>query len=371
MIIAHLSDFHICRHGARLTQIQDVARRASNGKGWETIRREGDWAFQARPAAGLRFRERFRLIDEVGAVHSVVKVGRGRRARAEAMDALLRYMDVRNQTTPQVLAAHLPSRRELDKLLSRDPNNINLRFCAAAHAVRRENPDHVVITGDLTDDAEGFELILAGLEPLFETGRVSCVPGNHDVYPSPPLWVAKVHRKTEAEKRMFWSTFASSIGLPPSGSCVREIGKGVLLVCLDSCNRPRVPGSASGLVPLRDLHRVARELDERGKSTRIACLHHHVLNPPMRGMGLAPFQAGMRLRNAPQVFSLLCELRFNVVMNGHRHVGYRFHPANAPMFLSSPSTTIGCRSGQRPFFWRVEVDEAGLHRIDEIPIPPQ
>lgn len=373
MIIAHLSDFHICRHGTRLTQIQDVARRAATTKGWETIRTEGDWIIQARSANGRRplFRERLRLVDEVGAVHRVVRVGRGRRARAAATDLLLSHMETRDRTTPQALASRFPPVEDLELLLSLDPDNINLRFCALALAIRETNPDHIVITGDLTDDAEGFELIIAGLEPFLEAGRVSFVPGNHDLYPSPPLWVSKTNRKTEAEKRMLWATFATSVGMPPSGSHVRVVGDGILLACLDSCHRAKVPGSASGLVPLRDLHEVARDLDARGKHVRLACLHHHVLNPPVRGMGLAPLQAGMRLRNAKLVFARLKDLGFRLVMNGHRHLGYRFHPAMAPLFLSAPSSTIGCRTGERPFFWRIDADAEGINRIDEVPIPPR
>ena len=373
MIIAHLSDFHICRHGLRLSQFQDVARRAASNKGWETIREEGDWYIQLRDGNGrkLLLRDRMRLVDEVGAVHRVVRVGRGRRARANAMDLLLAHMEARERTTPRALAVRFPPLEDLELLLSLDPDNINLRFCAVAHAMRDINPDHIIITGDLTDDAEGFELILEGLEPFFASQRVSFVPGNHDLYPSPPIWVAKSHRKTEAEKRMFWATFASSVGMPPSGSHVRTLAPGILLACLDSCNRAKVPGSASGLVPIRELHDIARQLDSTGKHVRLACLHHHVLNPPAHGFGIAPLQPGMRLRNAKQVFASLKNLDFQLVMNGHRHVGYRFHPARAPMFLSSPSSTIGCRTGERPFFWRIDVDSAGINRIDEVPVPPQ
>ncbi|MCU0691602.1 MAG: metallophosphoesterase, partial [Polyangiaceae bacterium] len=253
---------------------------------------------------------------------------------------------------------------------ARDPDNLNLRFCAAARAVCEQNPDQIVISGDLTDDAEGFELILECLAPFFERNHVSCIAGNHDVYPSPPLWVQKANRKGEAEKRMLWATFAQSIGHPPRGSHLRDLGEGIVLVCLDSCHRARVPGSASGLVQLRDLHRVARDLDARGQRVRLACLHHHVVNPPLAGLGLAPIQAGMRLRNAGEVFQILRELRFSLVMNGHRHIGYRFQPAHAPLFLSSPSTTIGCRSGAPPFFWRIDVRKDGVHSVHEVKIPP-
>jgi predicted MPP superfamily phosphohydrolase len=284
------------------------------------------------------------------------------------MDRLMAFMEARDRTTPQVLAERFPSPTQLDALLFRDPNNINLRFCAVANTMREMNPDHIVVTGDLTDDAEGFELILAGLEPFFEQERVSFVPGNHDTYASPPLWVAKTHRKSEAEKRMLWATFASSLGQPATGSHIRLLGEGVVLACLDSCHHARVPGSASGLVPLRDLRKVESQLDSKGSQIRLACLHHHVLNPPSRGVGRVPMQAGMRLRNAKQVFTCLKEMGFKLVMNGHRHIGYRFHPPMAPLFLSSPSSTIGCRSGESPFFWRIKVDSEGIHGVEEVPI---
>jgi len=78
----------------------------------------------------------------------------------------------------------------------------------------------------------------------------------------------------------------------------------------------------------------------------------------------------MRLRNAKRVFTLMQELGFHLVMNGHRHVGYRYHPARAPLFLSAPSSTIGCRSGQKPYYWRIEVGREGLGAVREVPIPP-
>ncbi len=371
MIIAHLSDFHICRHGTRLTQLQDVARRTASPKGWQTIRTEGTWSIQARDGNGSRlvFRERLRLIDGAGAVHRVIRGGRGAHARGAAIDDLLSHMESRDRTMPQALAASLPTPRDLRKLLARDPDNLNLRFCAVVHALRRAKPDHIVITGDITDDAEGFELFVAGFEPFLEAGKVSLVPGNHDLYASPPLWVAKAHRKTDAEKRQRWGKFMSGLGMPGSGSHVREIGLGVMIAGLDSCHRAKVPGSASGMVPLRDLQAVSTQLDARGGQLRIACLHHHVLNPPIQGVGRAPMQAGMRLRNAKKVFARFKDLRFNLVMNGHRHVGYRYQPAMAPLFLSAPSSTIGCRTGESPFFWRIDADAEGIHRIDEVPIP--
>lgn len=373
MIIAHLSDFHICAYGARLTQLQDMPSRATPvGRGWETIRREGDWRIQKRRASqsSFRIRDQVRLVDDNGIVHRVTKtlwgVGENR-----AIDELLRLIEVRRRNTPQGLAADFPGERELEQRLAHDPDNLNLRFCAVAHAMSRDKPDRIVITGDLTDDAEGFELILRGFESFFERGQISCVPGNHDIYGTPPLWVRQAHRKKEAEKRMLWATFASSVGLPAKGSYVRELGDGVLLAAFDTCHRATLPGSASGMVHERDLQKVARELDGLGRQVRIACLHHHVVNPPLRHVGFAPIQTGMRLRNAKRVYEALKELRFQLVMSGHRHVGYRYHPANSPLFLSAPSSTIGCRSGEKPYYWRIEVEGDSVGSVQEVPIPPR
>jgi len=373
MIIAHLSDFHICAFGARLTQLQDAPRRGVPvGRGWTTIRREGDWRIQKRRASdsSFRIRDQLRLVDDNGIVHKVVKTFWGV-GEPRAIDELLRLAEARQRNTPQGLAEDFPGESELETRLAHDPENLNLRFCAVAHAMRRDNPDRVVITGDLTDNADGFDLILRGLEPFFEQGRVACVPGNHDIYDTPPLWVRKAHRKKEPEKRLLWATFASSVGLPAKGSYVRDLGDGVVLAAFDSCHRAALPGSASGMVHDRDLHQVARELDGLGLHVRIACLHHHVVNPPLRHVGFSPIQAGMRLRNAKRVFTLMQELGFHLVMNGHRHVGYRYHPAHAPLFLSAPSSTIGCRSGQKPYYWRIEVGQEGLGAVREVPIPPR
>ena len=367
MLIAHLSDFHISRHGSRLTQLKELTRRATRGNGWETISEEDGWTIQLKAAEGRRFqlKDRLRLVDDTGAVHLVLKTSRSSRKRQKVMGELRAHMEIRNRTTPAALSHRFPSESELGKLLRADPDNLNLRFCKLAYRLREAPPDHIVITGDLTDDAEGFELVLEGLAPWFEHGRVSCVPGNHDLYPSPPVWVPKHKRKTEAEKRRAWADFCAQAGLPAQGSYPRTLGKDVSLLCLDSCHRPPIPGSASGLVRQRELKALLR--DATGELV-MACLHHHVVNPPVKAVGPAPLQAGMRLRNAKRVYQTLRDSRVQVVMNGHRHLGYRFHPAHSPLILSAPSSTIGCRSGGPSFYWQLQVVQGTVQRVQEIAV---
>lgn len=369
MIIAHLSDLHVSHFGTSLTQLRGPAREARE-KGWEEVRRlAGDWLIEARRAENSRFmwKDRLRLVDPDGVVHDEVKVGAD--GQPEAVASLEALQRRRVAVSAATLARGLPDPEALSALLAQDPDNGNLRFCAVAAQLRAQDPDWVLVTGDLTDDGVGFELIEAGLAPWIERGRLVVIPGNHDIYPSPPLLTASSARKSELDKRRLWGGFCARLGQPASGSFLVELAPQVLLVCLDSAHPPRIPGSASGMVQPHELAQLSGALSQRpAGELRLACLHHHIANPPIGALGSAPVQAGMRLRNAREVLDVLQEHGVEVVMNGHRHVGYRYHPAHHPLFLSAPSTTMGCRSGASPFYWRIALEGAAVRDIREVPI---
>lgn len=105
-------------------------------------------------------------------------------------------MLIAHVTDFHVLEANFGLRRTLErarlKLLSNgrpvDPSDRRRRVEAALEKVRLAEPDHVCITGDLTEDGsdgqfEELAEILAGsgLDPA----RVTLVPGNHDAYTYP------------------------------------------------------------------------------------------------------------------------------------------------------------------------------------------
>lgn len=369
MIIAHLSDLHLSRFGTNLMQVRRLAGQA-NRRGWETLRQEGHWRIDAHRAEGRRLRrhDRLRLVDPTGLVHRVATVRRGDDEQSE-IARLAALMTVRVRLSSECLARHFPSVADVAELLAADPDNVDLRFCALVHQLRADRPDWVIITGDLTDDAVGYELIEAGLAPFIEARRLVCVPGNHDIYASPRWLTPKRLRKTETEKRRRWAAFSTRIGLPAGGSFVHDLGEGAALACLDSTHPPKIPASASGLVPPHELDRVHGAFDARGNSAvRLACVHHHIINPPLGAIGKVPMQAGMRLRNAKRVLDAMKALGCTAVMNGHRHLGYRYHPAASPLFLSAPSATLGCRSGIAPFYWRISLSRKGLDSVHDVPV---
>lgn len=367
MRIAHLSDIHVSRLGSTLTQARGIVREA--GDGWEPIQEEEGWRIEMQRAAGRTFArfDQFRLVDDEDVVLETTKV-KGQ-SEGAVIDELVHSMNIRRRSSAANLAADLPDAAELAHLLTENPSNNNLRLCAIAAQLIADDPDYVLITGDLTDDGVGYRLVESALAPFIAERRLVVIPGNHDIYASPPLVTKKALRKTVAEKRRLWGAFAQRIGQPMATSFVRDLGQGVVLACLDSAHPPSIPGSASGEVLAHELEQLAGAFDARdGDKVRICCLHHHIANPPADVIGSTPIQAGMKLRNAKRVLETLNALGFQAVLNGHRHLGYRYHPAHSPLFLSAPSTTMGCRSGHDPYFWLIEVDDDEIRRATEVKV---
>lgn len=353
-----------------MTNFKTGRRRVAKGLGWVPFWEDDGWRIDVRLAAGrIRLHDAFRLIDREGLVHRVYKV-KTLLSVSDIFDDLRRLRDIRTLTHCDYLAEHFPDEAETARLLQADPGNGNARFCAVAHALRRDKPDWVVVTGDLTDDGRGYDLVAAGLAPFLERGRLICIPGNHDLYPTPPLWNDQHFVKTGREKQRRWADFAARMGVPTSGSYWYPLGEGVLLAHFDSCHPSSVPGSASGMVPVHELHQMAHRFREAGTAAlKLACLHHPVSPLRVKGLGLAAFHPGMRLRNAKRVQEHLKSMGFAVVMDGHRHMGYQYQVSTGPMFLSAPSATYGCRLGAKPFYWRLHIKHAQVKSIQKAPIP--
>ncbi|NTV51388.1 MAG: metallophosphoesterase [Candidatus Firestonebacteria bacterium] len=369
MIIAHVSDFHISQYGAAMTNFRTGRRRVAKGLGWAPFWEDAGWRIDVRLAAGrIRLHDAFRLTDSQGLVHRLYKV-KTLVSVSDIFDDLRRLRDIRTLTRCDTLAGHFPSEAETARLLQADPSNGNARFCAVAHTLRRDRPDWVVVTGDITDDGMGYELVAAGLAPFIEKGRLICIPGNHDVYPTPPLWNDRRFQKNEYQKRVHWQEFALALGLPGSGSYLKSLGQGVVLAHFDSCNPSSVPASASGMVRVHDLQQMEVQLkSDYPRALRLACLHHPVAPLRVQGLGIAAFHPGMRLRNAKRVQAHLKKMGFEVVMDGHRHIGYQYQVSTGPVFLSAPSTTYGGRLGAKPSYWRLSVRHDGLRAIQKVPI---
>ncbi len=364
-VLAHVSDLHVSDFGDTFHDRLRVVKRSVNVAAVDPAMYDVAWE-----EAGWRVvRERGKrgaklgIIDPAGYLHPVpsVKESNGMLDPVERAAAKACRLEARRAS---VLAEHLPSPGALRHLFDATPRNSNVRLLRAAAAIEEADADAVVITGDLTDDGSGFELVEAAFGRWKERGMLFAVPGNHDLYLFPMRGSARP-RPTHASKRAAWAAFAARLGLElhASGAWWRALPEAdAVLIGLDSCARPQRRffrhNGGLGAEQLEWLREIGKRPEFKAARHRIALLHHHVVPLP-HGVGKrTPSEIGMRLDDARSAAEVFDEVGITAVMHGHRHVSEQRQPAGSNFtILASPSLTLGCRSGDEPSFWRVELGE--------------
>jgi 3',5'-cyclic-AMP phosphodiesterase len=362
--LAHVSDLHVSTFGDTLHDRAELTRRTARIVDTRSAQLEVCWE----EAGWLVLRERAKkkrdviLVDPDGYGHPVPTVrGTGglldpvERAAAKAC-----RLEARRSST---LAANPPGAGALASMLETTPRNTNLRALRAARAVAEENVDAVVITGDCTDDGEGWDLVEAAFERWKERGRLFLIPGNHDLYLFPIASSARP-KPTHDSKRARWRDVAARAGLAlaPCGAWKSVVAEAdAILVGLDSCSRRQRAffrqNGAIGPEQLEFLRELGKTREWKGARHRVVLFHHHVVPLPVGVGKRAPTEIGMRLDDGRAFAETLAEVGATLVMHGHRHVSERRHPAGFDFeLLAAPSLTLGCKSGDAPSFWRVELD---------------
>jgi 3',5'-cyclic AMP phosphodiesterase CpdA len=172
----------------------------------------------------------------------------------------------------------------------------------AAHA-----PDHMAITGDLTNLALPEEFIAARdwLARLGAPGRVTVVPGNHDATVPVP-W---------PRGQGLWEPWMRGDEVRPDGHrfpFLRRCGPVALLGLSSAVATP--PFSAAGRLGRGQVARLRQALDDLGGQDlfRVVLVHH----PPVAGEG------GRRkaLRDRAALCDALREAGAELVLHGHHHV---------------------------------------------------
>ncbi len=374
LIIAHLSDLHLSQFGERVTATAlfrgQLPRRGLISRvEWEDAEQIDGWRIQqwtrirrvATQAMGLR------LLDPTGARHYRVMIppGPGYARRVdEALERMRTLARIRSRASLSVLCNEGIDPEEREDLLQLDEHNTNLRFLQAMDVVRRIGPDFVVITGDLTDDGHGYELVLHTLQDYVREGRFFAVAGNHDLAAVPP---GTSHNMPLDDKASRWSAFLCSTGLRAEHhGASSAVFDDVFFLGLNSSVVPsRVAFSGRGRVGRRQLAVAAHLIGRVSRpKARICCLHHHVAHLRLGPISRAdPGQFAMKLRDAREVVRLLGRNNFAAVLNGHRHHGYHVQEAELPHVVSSPSTTLGCRASGARYVWILSVGDS-IIRVD-------
>jgi 3',5'-cyclic AMP phosphodiesterase CpdA len=211
------------------------------------------------------------------------------------------------------------------------------------------NPDHVLISGDLTTTALTSEFVEArrALGPLLaDPERATVIPGNHDRYTSGSVR----SRKFEA----YFGEFASA----PAYPWLRPIGEGTAILGLDP-TRPHI--SARGYLPPEQLAR-ARALvadpAERPGRLIVAC-HYPLVAPPAYERQLE-FK---RLKNAPEVRDWVADIGPHLFCCGHVHAAWAFTPPALPnqLCLNAGAPLLRDPTGfHMPGFLQIDLDGDGV-----------
>lgn len=203
-------------------------------------------------------------------------------------------------------------------------------------------PNHIVITGDLTNIAlpAEFSRVRRWLEAMGSPDQVSVIPGNHDAY-VPIAW-----KRSFSEWASFMSGSEAGDGeTPPLSEAdfpyVRRRGPVAFIGLNSAAPMPLFGTPAAGVLGERQLNKLRLALQRLGNESlfRVVLIHH----PPYPGV--SPRKG---LRDAEALCGVLSEAGAEVVLHGHLHeAGYNEleTPSRRIAAIGLPSASARSRNG--------------------------
>jgi 3',5'-cyclic AMP phosphodiesterase CpdA len=223
------------------------------------------------------------------------------------------------------------------------------RIVDVVERVKSLEPDHILITGDVTTTAlpsefRGARAALAEL--LADPERVTVVPGNHDRY------TARSARRRKFET--YFGEFAPNRSYP----WLRLLDSDLAILGLDP-TRPHL--TARGYLPpgqLAQARMLLADPDRRPRRLIVAC--HYPLSAPPYYEAELRFK---RLKNAALVRSWLAEIGPHVYCCGHVHAAWAFSPPELPnqLCLNAGAPLMRDATGfHLPGFLEIALSDEGL-----------
>jgi 3',5'-cyclic AMP phosphodiesterase CpdA len=218
--------------------------------------------------------------------------------------------------------------------------------------------DHLLVSGDLTALAlpEEFEAARAAL--AIWSGRMTILPGNHDVYTPAAARDQLFERAFERELRSDLPEHCREGPYP----VVKLLGSDAALVALSSARVPLCPGVAAGWVGKAQRDALGAILgDSRLASRAVLVSVHH--GPFRESGGRDRITHG--LLDGRDVLSVVAKGGGLGLCHGHIHHRYRVQgPDHVPVFCAGSSTQKG-----REGYWLYELGGHALRSAEAVSLP--
>jgi 3',5'-cyclic AMP phosphodiesterase CpdA len=201
------------------------------------------------------------------------------------------------------------------------------------------------------------------LAPWADAGRLTVVPGNHDVWSRPAAEGWRFLKYVGVDGRGMKD---------PHAVFPHRVDLGeVLLLALDSARwgaEPLATPGALGPEQLQALREAARHALQAGKALVVA-LHHHLVLPPERIPSDAHL-AGMRLADADQVVRVAAEQPVAAILHGHRHAAFRMDLPGpkrpTPVLCAGSATRVTDEPARKPRAYVCAFDATGLRAVETL-----
>lgn len=207
---------------------------------------------------------------------------------------------------------------------------------AARDDIAAQNPDHIAVTGDLTQIGlpEEFAEVEAWLDGLGSPERITVIPGNHDAYVQAPY-------PETLGRCARWLGPDASPDTRPEFPILRRLDEVALIGV--STALPTGPFIAAGWVGAEQLDRLDARLADLGRDgvVRVVLIHH----PPTDGV----VPARKALRDAAAFREVIARRGCELILHGHAHETCRNElptPGGLAPVLGVPATSA---RGRKPY----------------------
>jgi 3',5'-cyclic AMP phosphodiesterase CpdA len=220
--------------------------------------------------------------------------------------------------------------------------------------------DHLVVTGDLTLSAEASEFERAAklLRRWADAGKLTIVPGNHDVWTAESVKTSRFLRMIGPDGRGMRKPVAS---YPFASLPTPEVA----IIALDSSRYGEEPFETSGQIgsaQLQACRELVRNHVKEGRAVLLA-LHHHLMLPRER-VPSDSLVAQMPLSDADKLVRLVSEVRVAGILHGHRHCAFRVDIPGAagptPVLCAGSASRVTDEPVRRARGYVYEVDRGGI-----------